>query len=196
MLNIFKIENIFKSKVFMANMNDQIQFTVQNCSGEIFKDYFEYVGLNVAEETCTLDLLFSMVKDPDKNKNVIICVDFDTCQVQSINISYQLELFYSTHNYELLDLIHYVYLPTSGNYKYYHLENFRDYFSPNLHARVLNLVDNKFYDWLSTTFPKVDLLQNSKVKESLVRLQLIRHNYEKYWLVKPREDGTKLINFN
>ena len=106
MLSLFKVENIFKSKIFMANTNDQIQFTIQHSSGEIFKNYFKYVGLHLAEETDTIDLLFSMIKDPDRNKSLFICVDFNTCQVQSINISHPLELFYSTDSYELLDLVH------------------------------------------------------------------------------------------
>ena len=106
MLSLFKVENIFKSKIFMANTNDQIQFTIQHSSGEIFKNYFKYVGLDVAKDTDTIDLLFSMIKDPDRNKSLFICVDFNTCQVQSINISHPLELFYSTDSYELLDLVH------------------------------------------------------------------------------------------
>ena len=136
------------------------------------------------------------MRDAINDKSVVISVDFDTCRFNSISFSNQLEKYLGDFDYEIIDLIHYVYMPIAENYECYHLDNFRDYVSVNGNVSMLNLVDNNYYDWVSLNFPGVDINYEGMMYTHTTRIGLIRHYFDKYWLVKLREDGTKLINFS
>lgn len=195
MLDFIRIIELLKSKVFMSSMQDRLTLVLEFGSHEKIYDHFTYQGLHASEDTNEIDLIFRL-QGGKPTENIIISVDFDTCKFNSIALSSALEQDYIGQHFYVIDMIHNVYLPDTDTFKAYTLEQFRDYIDKDVNTPVLNLVDNQFYYWDNTeTFPIVELFLDNRPQLKNFRIEILRHKHERFWLIKPRVDGTKLIKF-